>query len=201
MESLAADLSAGRAYHLLCSMVAPRPIAWVTSQDAAGRTNAAPFSWFQAVCADPPMVMVAVVDRPAGLKDTARNVLETQEFVVNIARGGQLEALVATSAELAHGENELDAVGLASSPARAVAPPRIDGCAGWLECRLVEHHRYGRDKATTVLVGEVVHVGLADDVATERGMLDPVAAQLPARLGGDDYLRVTDTFPVRRPQS
>ena len=199
MES-AADWSAGRTYHFLCSAVAPRPIAWVTSVDGAGRVNAAPFSWFQALCADPPMVMVSVVDRAPGvLKDTARNVQETGEFVVNIATGDQLEALVATSADLAPGEDELAAVGLERDPSAAVAPPRIRGCAAHLECRLVEAHRYGRDKATTVLVGEVVHFAARDDLLDERGMLDPVQAGLSARLGGDDYLRTLATFQVARP--
>ena len=200
MDTPAADLSPGKAYHFLCSVVAPRPIAWVTTVSQNGVVNAAPFSWFQAVCADPMMVMLAVVDRDDGtLKDTARNVQESKEFVVNIATAGQLPDLVATSGDFAADESELAALGLAASPAASVRPPRIDGCAAHLECRLVETRRYGRGKKTTVLVGEVLHVAARDDMLTERGILHAVRAGLPARLGGIDYLTVTETFEVPRP--
>ncbi len=146
-------------------------------------------------------VMVAVVDKEAGtLKDTARNITEFGEFVINIPRGAQLEALVATSGDFPSTISELDAVGLGTQPAATVAPPRIAGCAAHLECRLIETHRYGRDHGTTVLVAEVIHVAIDDTLQTPRGLLDTVAAQIPARLGGSDYLRVTEVFQQTRPE-
>lgn len=192
MELPAADLSPAKAYHVLTHVVAPRPIAWITTLHG-DVINASPFSWFQAVCADPPMVMVSIVDRDGGLKDTARNAIETGEFVINIATGDQLQDLVDTSQNLGPEESELDLVGLGAQPSVAVTPPRIQGCAAHLECKLVETHRYGRDNATTVLVGEVVHVAMRDDLCNERGMLDATKAGLPARLGGLEYLRVQET--------
>ncbi len=198
MDVAASTLSSGKAYHLLCSLVAPRPIAWISS--GTDPVNVAPFSWFQAICADPMMVMVSVVDKPDGRKDTARNIQADGEFVVNIARGGQLDRLVATSGDYPADISEADALGLGLEPSQAVAPPRVADCAAHLECRLVEAHRYGRKAATTVFVAEVVHVAVAEALLTDRGVLDTAKAQLPARLGGNDYLLSTDLFSVNRPE-
>ncbi|MGB1585500.1 MAG: flavin reductase family protein [Thermoplasmatota archaeon] len=197
MELPAADLSAAKAYHVLTHIVAPRPIAWVTTLNGEV-VNAAPFSWFQAICAEPPLLMIAVADRDGEPKDTARNAIATGELVINIATGDQLETMVATSADLPPDESELDLSNLKTTPSIAVAPPRIDGCAAHLECRLVEHRRYGDTDGTTVLIAHVVHVAMRDDLLTERGLLDAGKARLPARLGGVDYLRVEDVFQVRR---
>lgn len=201
MESATSDLSPAKAYHILCSVVAPRPIAWVTSLHG-DVVNAAPFSWFQAICADPPMVIVAVSDRDGAPKDTARNAQKTGEFTINIARGEQLADLVATSGNYEPHESEPSALGLDLVPASAVAPPRIKGCAAYLECRLVEARRYGREEGTptTLLVAKVVHIAMDDALLDERGSLDPRKAGLPARLGGIQYLTVQETFEVARPQ-
>lgn len=197
MELPAQDLSPAKAYHVLTHVVAPRPIAWITTQHG-DVVNAAPFSWFQAVCADPPMVMVAIVDRDGKLKDTARNAIASKEFVVNLAAGNQLQDLVDTSRDLPADQSEVDAGGLATTSSVEVGPPRIEGCAAHLECRLVETHRYGRSSATTLLIGEVVHVAMRDDLLNERGMLDAAKAQLPARLGGVQYLRVNEVLEARQ---
>lgn len=198
MELPASQLSAAKAYHVLTHVVAPRPIAWVTTLNG-DVVNAAPFSWFQAICADPPLVMIAVADRDGAPKDTARNAIATGELTINIATGPQLEDLVATSVDLPPDASELAHSQLAQVPSVAVAPPRIAGSAAHLECRLVEHRRYGGGSGTTVLVAEVVHVAMRDDLLNERGMLDATKAGLPARLGGIQYLRVGATEPVARP--
>ena len=201
VEADVSEWSTAKAYHFMTSIVAPRPIAWVTSLNEDGSVNAAPFSWYQSVCADPPLIMVAFSDRDDGtLKDTARNIQETGEFVVNSVTKDLATVMVATSAPLAPGESEVAKTGLVTEPSKRVAPPRLRDAVAHLECRFVEAHRYGRDKGTTVLVGEVVHVHAEDEALDERGNLRPDVGLL-GRLGGTWYTAATadSTFPVQRP--
>lgn len=200
MEANPADWSTSRTYHFLTSAVAPRPIAWVTTQNTAGLVNAAPFSWFQAVCADPPMVMLAFARRADGsLKDTPRNMLDTGEFVVNATAHASLEAMVETSADPGPDVSEVDLAKLALAPSVAVAPPRLAEAPFHLECKLVDHRAYGGEKGTTMVVGEVVHIHADDALLDERGSFMPHKAALLARLGGSDYLAVKDVFAYKRP--
>ena len=108
-------LAPGDRYKVLSSLVTPRPIAWVTTVDAAGRVNAAPFSYFNVFGSNPPIVAFAPGNKavaaggvPAVPKDTARNIRETKEFVVNMVDEVVGEAMVATAAPLEHGESELE---------------------------------------------------------------------------------------------
>lgn len=200
VEADPADWSTARRYHFLTSAVAPRPIAWVTTVDREGVANAAPFSWFQAVCADPPMVMLAIAHRSDGTeKDTLRNIRDTKEFVVNAANEAMLEPMVATSADLPSGTSELEANGIATTESTAVAPPRIADAPFHLECRLVDIHAYGGAKGTHVVIGEVVHIHADDAHLDDRGSFKPHDAHLLARLGGNDYLAVRDVFGYKRP--
>lgn len=204
MEWDPSDRSATANYFFLTSAVAPRPIAWVTTQGPdGGVVNVAPFSWFQTVCADPPTVMIAIGDRKGGdPKDTLRNIQATGEFVVNAATRDTVDAMVATSGDLPPDVSEAEAVGLSLVPSRAVAPPRIAESPVHLECRLLETHRYGGggDAGTTVVVGQVVHCAADDDVLDDRGNVDPHKATWVARLGGAWYTAATDLFQHRRPK-
>lgn len=196
-----ADRSAKANYHFLTSAVAPRPIAWVTTVSGAGAVNLAPFSWFQAVCADPPMLMLALADRPeGGPKDTLRNIGETGEFVVHPVTRDDLEPMVASSGAFSPEASELEALGLASEASSIVAPPRLAGSPVALECRLVSTQRLGGPAApTTLVLGKVVHVHADDGVLDERGDVDPRKAVWLARLGGAYYTAVAEVFEHRRP--
>lgn len=193
------DRSAGSNYHFLVSAVAPRPIAWVTTLGADGSVNLAPFSWYQAICADPPLVMVAFSDRGGRLKDTPQNIIDRQEFTINGVARELARQMVATSADHPPGDSEAEAAGIAMEPAHTVAPPRVAASPFHLECRLVDHRRWGGDHGTTVIVGEVVHVHARDDVLDERGNIDDRKVALVARLGGRLYLAATDLFELDRP--
>lgn len=200
VEADVSEWSSSKAYHVMTSLVAPRPIAWVTTLNEDGSTNLAPFSWFQSVCADPPMVMIAFADRDNGtLKDTPANIQRTGEFVIQCVTKDWADAMVATSAPLEPGESEVELAGLKVEPAKAVAPPRIAGAVAHMECRFVERQRFGTDEhGTTVIVGEVVHVHIRDDAVDERGSLRPDVG-LMGRLGGTWYTAVTEPFQVKRP--
>ncbi len=126
---------AERAYSLLASLVIPRPIAWVTTIGADGVVNAAPFSFFNLLGADPPILGVAPGDRPDGTpKDTALNIRTNHEFVVNLVDESLGEAMNATAATLPHGVSEISAAGLTTAPSVLVKPPRIAESPASMEC-------------------------------------------------------------------
>jgi flavin reductase (DIM6/NTAB) family NADH-FMN oxidoreductase RutF len=188
-------------YHFLTSAVVPRPIAWVTTVDpATGVVNAAPFSWFQAVCADPPMVMLAIQRRSDGSpKDTVRNIRATGEFVVNSSPRELAREMVQTSGEYAPDVSELEVAGLGAVPSRKVRPPRIAGSPVHLECKLHQEIPLGRAGGTSLIVGEVVHIAADDAVLDARGNVDPSKLVVVARMGGAEYVDTERFFTMRRP--
>lgn len=197
MEWSPADRSPAAHYHFLTSAVAPRPIAWVTTVGADGTVNCAPFSYFQAVCSDPPMVMLSLSDRPGGgPKDTLGNIQATGEFVVHVAPAGEAERVVQTAAPYPTGTSEVEAAGLETVPSSVVRPPRLAASPVAMECRLVETRRFGERLPVTVVFGEVVRFHALDAVLDDRGNVRPGAVAFLARLGGHHYVAVRDTFEV-----
>lgn len=188
-------------YHFLTSAIVPRPIAWVTTVDAETEVvNAAPFSWFQAVCADPPMVMLAIQRRADGSpKDTVRNIRATKEFVVNVSPKALAREMVQTSGEYGPEVSELAEVGLATAPSRKVRPPRIAASPVHMECRLHQEVALGGNGGTSLLIGEVVHFAADDAVLDARGNVDPAKLALVARMGGAEYVDTERFFTLKRP--
>lgn len=188
-------------YHFLTSAVMPRPIAWVTTLDAeTGVLNAAPFSWFQAVCSDPPMVMLAIQRRADGSpKDTTRNIRATREFVVNVSPKAMAEAMVRSSGEYPPDVSEVEALGLRTTPSKVVKPPRLADSPVHLECRLHQEIPLGSKAGTSLLLGEVVHMAADDAVLDARQNVDPGKLVLVARLGGQEYVDTERFFTLRRP--
>src|ERR1039457_1557015 len=126
---------ADRAYAMLVSLVTPRPIAWVTTLDDKGVVNAAPFSFFNALGANPPIIGFCPGDRDDGTpKDTARNIRSNHEFVVNLVDEALAEAMNRTSATLPFGTSELPGAGLTAAASSVVKPPRIAEAPASLEC-------------------------------------------------------------------
>lgn len=126
---------ADRAYAVLSSLVIPRPIAWVTTINADGAVNAAPYSFFNVLGANPPIVGFCPGNREDGVpKDTARNVRANHEFVVNLVDADLAQAMNQTAASLPYGTDELAAAGLSTLPSSVVKPPRIAESPASLEC-------------------------------------------------------------------
>jgi flavin reductase (DIM6/NTAB) family NADH-FMN oxidoreductase RutF len=126
---------ADRAYQILASLVTPRPIALVTTVSADGKVNAAPFSFFNLMGANPPICAFAPGDREDGTpKDTPRNIRSTHEFVVNLVDESIAEAMNQCAASVPYGENELTRAGLTAAPSSVVKPPRIAEAPASLEC-------------------------------------------------------------------
>ncbi len=189
-------------YHMLLGIVTPRPIAWVTSLDAEGRVNLAPFSFFNVFGANPPVVVFSPTLRRDGTpKDTLKNVESTGEFVVNAAVESLAEAVNRTSKELPHGESEAELAGLALVPSRLVKPPRVAASPAHLECRLLQIVSVGDGPiSANLVIGEALAIHVEDAVLDASGRVDPRKLQTIARLGGDWYCRTTDLFQMSRPQ-
>ncbi len=188
-------------YQALISVVTPRPVAWVTTVDAAGRVNLAPFSFFNVFGGTPPVVVFAPNrKRDGSKKDTLRNVEATGEFVVNAAVAGLAEQVNLSSKELPPGESELELTGLAAEPSLRVKPPRLRESPVAMECILREVLQIGEGVASANLViGEVVLMHVADEVLDGHGRVDPRKLRTIGRLGGDWYCHTSDIFEMRRP--
>lgn len=213
-ELPAPGLSAIDAYQLMISLVAPRPIAWVSTVDGQGRPNLAPFSYFQAVCSSPPTIVLGIAWLPNGRpKDTLANILETGELTINHVSEDLTERMNASSAAFPHGVSEWERCGVDSAPAVAVAPRRVADARGGLECRSIhaiplgEQTGIGKHRApsSTLVVAEVVHVWVAAGLLQrdERGRLKPIEpGKLAAvgRLGGIDYTTTAGQFELARPR-
>lgn len=117
------SLDAVQAYKLLTGVIVPRPIAWVSTISAAGTTNLAPFSYFTSVSNKPPMVGINIGQEYGGRKDTARNILQTEEFVVNVAHWGQLKDLHASADHHPPEISEIELLGLKTLPSLQIKPP------------------------------------------------------------------------------
>ena len=201
METDPAARPAADNYRFLVSAVAPRPVAWVTTLDpASGVVNAAPFSWYNAVCGDPPMVMLAIRDHDDGTqKDTLRNIRSSREFVVNASVRGLADAIVASSADYPADVSEVEALCLATAPSRKVKPPRLAQSPVHLECRLDRILQLGRGPFVNLILGEVVHYAADDAVLNARGAVDPAKVTFLARMGGSEYADTARFFTVKRP--
>ncbi|WP_333824224.1 flavin reductase family protein [Pinisolibacter sp.] len=194
-----ADGLPGLAIDPFKAIVAPRPIAWISTIDATGRVNLAPYSYFNAVCAAPPMVMFS----SDGWKDTVAACAETREFVVNLASFDLRDAMNESSAPLPRGVSEFDHVGLTREASRLVRPPRVGEAAASLECRVTEILNPktvgGRATGNHVVFGEVVGVHIRDDCMID-GRFDMVRAGTIGRCGYSDFFHVTELFRMPRPK-
>lgn len=185
------------------SLVAPRPIGWVSSLNEAGRINLAPFSFFNAVADAPPIVILGITGahREGGAKDTLANIEETAEFVVNIVTYELRDKMNETSASLPHGVDEMAKAGLEPAPSRLVRPPRVAASPANLECRLlqtVELPHADPNEPNTTIFGEVVGVHI-DERILKDGLIDMSVFKPLARLGYHDYSYVDKVFTMRRP--
>jgi flavin reductase (DIM6/NTAB) family NADH-FMN oxidoreductase RutF len=180
------------------AIVAPRPIGWVTSINAKGDVNLAPYSFFNGVSSKPNVVMFS----SEGLKDSASFIEETGEFVCNLATWNLREAMNATSAPLPRGANEMARAGLEPAPSRLVKPPRVAASPCALECKLLRivalDNLAGAPLDCHVVFGQVVGVHIDDRFIVD-GRLDTAAMKPIARCGYDQYAVVEGVFSMMRP--
>lgn len=173
-------------YRLLIGAIAPRPIAWITTIDAAGVVNLAPFSFFNGVTAQPLVLSISIAHREP-LKDTLRNLRANGEAVVHIAPPDQVRNLHQSGGEYAPGISETSELGLALVPSERVRPPRLACAQVAFECRLLQEIPVG-DPPTTLCLLTAIHVHVAPAIAGADGLPDPHRLRAPARLGDRCYL-------------
>jgi flavin reductase (DIM6/NTAB) family NADH-FMN oxidoreductase RutF len=188
-------------YRALVGVVVPRPIAWVTTVDSSGTVNLAPFSFFNAFGANPPIVVFSpTLRRDGSKKDTLLNVEAVGEFVVNTAVEDLAQKLNATSAELPRGQSEADFAGIALAPSVKVRPPRVAESPVHLECIVRQIMPMGDGPlAPNLVIGEIVLIHIEDRLLDATGAVDPRKLRAIARLGGSDYCRTGDLFQMERP--
>lgn len=189
-------------YKLLTSTITPRPIAWVSTQGASGQRNAAPYSFFNMMGDNPPIVCVGLMRDPVkGFKDSCRNILDTGEFVVNLVPYALARQMNATCINAPAEVDEIDLAGLQTEPSVKIAPPRIAGAPVSLECSL--HSAVATSPHQTLAIGRVEAIHIADDclLDAERGHVDNAKLDLIARLHGSGwYQRGGERFEMVRPR-
>ncbi|NMN03775.1 MULTISPECIES: flavin reductase family protein [unclassified Novosphingobium] len=191
---------AGDRYKLMSASITPRPIAWVTSRSAAGVANAAPFSFFNMVAADPPLVAIGFLRQADGRhKDTPANILETKEFVVNLVSEADAPAMNFTCIDAPPEFDEAAHAGLVLARSSVVAPDRIATAPVSMECRLYQAIEAGQ---STIVLGEVVRFHIHDRfIDAEKLHVDTMAMGLVARMHGAGWYSRSDTsFQLLRPR-
>jgi flavin reductase (DIM6/NTAB) family NADH-FMN oxidoreductase RutF len=197
------DLSASETYFAMTQAIVPRPIAWVLSENVAGDYNLAPFSYFNAVCSDPPLIMLSLGKKPDGTpKDTRVNIEARQSFVVHIASCEQIEALNASSATLPAGESEITRLGLDLAEFPGSRLPRLADCRLAMACELYQVMELG-PAPQALIFGRLTHLYIADGVAEQdpKGRLKIHADRLNplGRLGAREYFSGGEIITLPRP--
>lgn len=188
------------AYKLLTSVVVPRPIAWITSRDSEGAINVAPFSFFNMLASDPPVVGIgfsAAPDREG--KDTYQNIRARGEFVVNMVPEELAEAMNLTATNVPRGMSEAEIAKLELAPSATVDVPRLAHSPAALECRLLEFRQYGGSGVICLAQIHFVHIVTEAISNPERFHFDPSKLRLIGRMHSPNgYTRTRDTFDIVR---
>lgn len=199
ITKIPAEMSTREAYHLMLSIVAPRPIAWVSSVGAQGEINLAPFSFFTGVAGNPLTVMISVGERRGATKDTLRNVRAIPEFVIHTVDETLAEEMNKSSADLSYGQSEFEYASLETIPSVDVQPPRIAKAAVAMEAK-VSHIIPVHGTTSTLVLGAILRIHIRDDLLRPNGMVDAAKLRPITRLGGDEYATLGKVFSMPRPR-
>jgi flavin reductase (DIM6/NTAB) family NADH-FMN oxidoreductase RutF len=199
-----AELKPGQVYFHMIQTLIPRPIAWVLSEIEQGKYNLAPFSYFNAVCSDPPLIMLSVGKKPDGsFKDTRVNIEQRRDFVVHIAHREMLEDLNQSSATLAADISELDQLGIETTRFEGSRLPRIKACRIAYACECYQIHELG-STPQSIIYGKVNRIYIDEDITStsDTGRLKVHADKLEpiARLGADEYMGFGEVIRMTRPK-
>ena len=188
-------------YKILTSTVTPRPIAWITSMASDGALNCAPFSFFNAVGHDPPIIVLGLLKNPDGsFKDTASNIFSTGEFVVNLVSEIDAQKMNLTSVDAPSDVSEIDLAEIETLPSARVKPPRIATSPVSFECKRMAALDLGPGQ--TVFIGRVIVAHIKDEFISDPEKLyfdTPAMALIGRTHGAGWYARTTDQFKMDRP--
>ena len=187
-------------YKLMVSVIVPRPIAWVVTQNADGLVNAAPYSFFNGVGGDPPLVTISIEGRPGGgLKDTAANIARSGQFVINMVSDAMAEAMVVTAINFDPTVSEVVEAGLETIPSTRIGPPRIARSPVAFECERYQTVELPHERH--LVIGRILamHIDEADMENLERLYVDTPKLDLVGRMNGAGwYTRTRDRFEQPR---
>lgn len=187
-------------YKLLIGSIIPRPIAFVTTQSEDGIVNGAPFSYFNIVSSNPPMVSLAIQRPNDELKDTARNIYSRREFVVHIVDEENVVKINETAASLPATKSEIELADLTLVQSESVSVPGVKEVKVRLECRLVQAIPLGGEgPGSDLFIGEVVRFHI-DEAIYEKGRINPRDLGAVSRLAGINYAKIGDIFSIERPK-
>jgi len=186
-------------YRVLIGSVVPRPIAFVSTMSEAGVLNVAPFSFFNAFCADPPVVGFGPVWRKPA-KDTITNIRAMREFVVNIVGEDIAEAMNVCSAEFPPDVDEFQQSNLTPVPSVVVKPPRVKESKINMECSLLQIVDFSeKPHGGSLVLGQIVRLHVDDEIIDESYKIDADKLRAIGRMGGPEYTRTRDRFIMLRP--
>jgi flavin reductase (DIM6/NTAB) family NADH-FMN oxidoreductase RutF len=199
-----ARLSPNEVYFAMTQTVIPRPIAWVLSDNGNGSYNLAPFSYFNGICSDPPLIYLSVGKKSDGThKDTRVNIEARSHFVVHLVHRELGEAMVETSRSLPHGESELDRIALQLTEFKGFSLPRLADCRVAFACKLHQIQEIGATPQSLIL-GELISIYVEDAAAGKdaKGRPKIHAAKIEpiGRLGGSEYSSFGEIFDIPRPK-
>ena len=200
MEFASSEKALNERYELMIGCVVPRPIGFISTKSAAGIPNLAPFSFFNAVSANPPTVAFSAGDRGEEMKDTIKNITERPEFIVHIVSEPIAEMMNITSGDFGRHVDEFTESGLTAVPGTMVDVPRVAEALVALECRMTHHLRIGEvPPVSNHVLGEVLYWHIDDRIVDPDHHIDPDALQAIGRMGGLDYARTQDRLTIVRP--
>lgn len=190
-------------YFLLIQAIVPRPIAWVLSESRTGAYNLAPFSYFNAIASDPPLIMLSVGWKDETTeKDTLINIRERNDFVVHIPSVAQLKEVVESSATYEHEISEIEVLGLTLEHIEGQRLPKLNGPKLALFCEKYSVQAIGNDQQGLIF-GQVNHIWVSEEIATMKNghlTITPEHLDPLARLGGANYASLGQIHTVKRPR-
>lgn len=196
------ELSPNKVYHTMTQTVVPRPVAWVLSEHENGKFNLAPFSYFNAVCSNPPVVMLSIGRKPDGSdKDTFRNIVERKKFVIHLAHPELAPQMTKSAKVLPDGESELELVDMDTVAFEGFELPRLKDARLAFACELYKLDTIGENDQNLVF-GKLLRIWLDDEVVAEddKGRMKVLADRLNplARLGGNEYVTAGSILDIPR---
>ncbi|MNO99803.1 Flavoredoxin [compost metagenome] len=187
-------------YKLLIGSVIPRPIAFVTSMSENGVLNGAPFSYFNIVSSNPPMISLSIQRKGGQLKDTARNIAQKGQFVVHVVDEHNVGQINMTAASLPSEQSEIQLAGLTAIDSTKISVPGVKEAKIRMECVLEHSLELGGVDAPgcDFIIGRVVQFHIEDEIYTD-GRIDPIGLAAVSRLAGTNYAKVGEIFSIERP--
>ena len=186
-------------YKMLIGTIIPRPVAFITTKSKEGVVNAAPFSYFNIIASTPPMVYVSV-QRGPHQKDTAKNILQTKEFVVHIVDEDNVEEINKTAANLPYNQSELELTSLTLADSTKISVPGVSQAKFRMECVLEKALEFGEGDAVScdLIIGKIVQYHISPDIY-DNGEVNSLRLNAISRLEGDNYAKLGERFTVERP--